>query len=125
MRKAIIFLLIIIVVISIKSIFLLYNETIDTTNSQLVELKEKNLKQLEKYKTKYGNATYGLVAFILDKIRIYSIPFSILAFTIVGLHYIIRNKKFGNNIESATFKGDIHNYFNNMSSATISICISN
>ena len=125
MKKTIIFLFIIIMVISIKNISLSYNETTIAANSQLVELKEKNIKQLEKYKRKYGNDTYGLVAYILNKLRIYSIPFCFLGFAIVGIHYIIRNKRFGSNIKSITFESNFFNYFNNMPSITISICISN
>ena len=48
----------------------LTSETTTTTN--LVELKDKALKSLEDYQIAYGDNTYGLAAYILNIIRIYS-----------------------------------------------------
>ena len=66
----------------ILGMFLFVNKTYaaekaidDTTESKLVEIKETQTKSLEDYKEKYGSDAYGLVAFILNKVRIYSIPF--------------------------------------------------
>ena len=55
------------------------NETTDRaideeTESQLVELKENVANSLEDYKEKYGSDVYGTVAYILNIVRIYSIP---------------------------------------------------
>lgn len=48
------------------------------TESKLVELKEKELSTLEDYEETYGSKSYGLTAYILHKVRIYSIPFCFL-----------------------------------------------
>lgn len=60
------------------------------TKGQLTEIKDKELKSIEDYKESYGSDTYGLVAYILDKVRIYSIPFTILGIAISAIYrYVI------------------------------------
>ena len=46
------------------------------TESKLVEIKESTANSLKDYQEKYGSDVYGLVAYILNIIRIYSIPIS-------------------------------------------------
>ena len=64
------------------------------TESQLVEIKETQTKSLEDYKQKYGSDAYGTVAYILNIVRIYSIPFCFLGITIGAIHqYVIGIRK--------------------------------
>ena len=56
------------------------------TESQLVEIKETQTKSLEDYKAKYGSDSYGLVAYILNLVRIYSIPFCFIGIAIGAIH---------------------------------------
>lgn len=64
------------------------------TESKLVEIKETQTKSLEDYKTKYGSDSYGLVAYILNLVRIYSIPFCFLGIAIGAIHqYVIGIRK--------------------------------
>lgn len=64
------------------------------TESQLVEIKETQTKSLEDYKEKYGSDAYGTVAYILNIVRIYSIPFCFLGITIGAIHqYVIGIRK--------------------------------
>ena len=56
------------------------------TKSELVEIKDKSLKSLDDYNVAYGNKTYGLVAFILNIIRIYSIPLCFLGIAISAIY---------------------------------------
>ena len=64
------------------------------TESKLVEIKETQTKSLDDYKTKYGSDSYGLVAYILNLVRIYSIPFCFLGIAIGAIHqYIIGIRK--------------------------------
>ena len=66
----------------------------NTTESKLVEIKESQAKSLEDYKAKYGSDTYGFVAYVLNIIRIYSIPFCFLGIAIGAIHqYIIGIRK--------------------------------
>lgn len=62
--------------------------------SQLVQIKENAVNSLEDYKVKYGSDAYGLVAYILNLVRIYSIPFCFLGIAIGAIHrYIIGIRK--------------------------------
>lgn len=74
-----------------------YSETkvIDEkTESKLVEIKETQAKSLKDYQEKYGSDAYGLVAYILNILRIYSIPFCFLGIAIGAIHrYIIGIRK--------------------------------
>jgi len=66
----------------------------ETTESKLIELKETQAKSLEDYKQKYGSDAYGLVAYILNIVRIYSIPFCFLGIAIGAIHqYVIGIRK--------------------------------
>ena len=56
------------------------------TGSTLVELKEKEMKSLEDYKETYGSDAYGLTAYILHKLQIYSIPFCFLGIMVGGIY---------------------------------------
>lgn len=65
-----------------------------TTESKLVEIKETQLKSLEDYKEKYGSDIYGFVAYILNIVRIYSIPFCFLGIAIGAIHkYVVGIRK--------------------------------
>lgn len=67
-----------------------------TTDStvNLVKMKDKELKTLQDYQEAYGNNTYGLVAYILNIIRIYSIPFGFVGIAISGIYrYVIGIRK--------------------------------
>ena len=69
-------------------------EVEQTTTGKLIEIKEKELNTIEDYKEAYGSDAYGLTAFLLNKIRIYSIPFGFVAIVIAGVYqYIIGIKK--------------------------------
>ena len=66
----------------------------EKTESRLVEIKETQTKSLEDYQEKYGSAAYGLVAYILNIVRIYSIPFCFLGIAIGAIHqYVIGIRK--------------------------------
>ena len=94
----------IIVIFVIMIIGLFANNIIYASNTQadltgdstvnLVKMKEKELKSLEDYKVAYGNDTYGLAAYILNVIRIYSIPFGFVGIAVSGIYrYIIGIRK--------------------------------
>ena len=68
---------------------------IDAENeSKLIEIKENAAKTLEEYKQKYGSDAYGLTAYILNIVRIYSIPFCFLGIAISAMYqYMIGIRK--------------------------------
>lgn len=59
------------------------------TKSELVNIKNKEMKSLEDYQKSYGSTTYGLVAYILNKVRVYSIPITILGIAISAINQYI------------------------------------
>ncbi len=66
----------------------------EETKSQLVEIKDKELKSIEDYNEAYGSSTYGIVAYILDKVRVYSIPVAFLGIAIAAIYqYVIGIRK--------------------------------
>lgn len=71
------------------------NRAIDEeTESQLVELKENVANSVEDYQEKYGSDVYGTVAYILNLVRIYSIPLCFLGIAIGAIHqYVIGVRK--------------------------------
>ena len=85
-------------------------EVDQTATGKLFEIKDKELKTLEDYRNAYGSDSYGLTAFLLNKVRIYSIPFGFVTIIIAAIYqYIIglkkldvRDKGFGLMIASIT-----------------------
>ncbi len=66
----------------------------EKTESKLVEIKDTQTKSLEDYQNKYGSDSYGLVAYILNIVRIYSIPFCFIGIAIGAIHqYVIGIRK--------------------------------
>ena len=60
------------------------------TESTLVKMKERELHSLDDYKKAYGSDSYGLTAYILHRVQIISIPFTILGVLIAAVYdYII------------------------------------
>ena len=52
------------------------------TESTIVELKEKEMKSLSDYQERYGSKSYGMTAYILHKVQVYSIPFCFLGIVV-------------------------------------------
>ena len=71
------------------------NELIDDgSTSQLIEIKDKEKKELQDYNEAYGSETYGLTAYILSKVRIYSIPFCFIGIAVGAIYqYVIGIRK--------------------------------
>lgn len=68
--------------------------TSETATTNLVEIKDKALKALKDYQAAYGDNTYGLVAYILNIVRIYSIPFGFVGIVFAAIYrYVIGIRK--------------------------------
>lgn len=64
------------------------------STSKIIELKEKDLKSLEDYNITYGSESYGMAAFILNKVRLYSIPLCFVGIAISAIYqYVIGVRK--------------------------------
>mgnify|MGYP004561250463 CR=1 FL=1 len=64
------------------------------TESRLVEIKENTKKELQDYEKAYGDKSYGLAAYILNKVRIYSIPCCFIGIAVGAIYqYVIGIRK--------------------------------
>jgi len=92
MKKSVIIVTLIITILTICFLFATpvhaENEVVidNETESQLVEMKEKSQKSLEYYKEKYGSDAYGLTAYVLHMVSVYSIPLCFLGIAISGIY---------------------------------------
>ena len=91
MKKVIAIFLIMFCLFSFYSVFASNAQVIDKeTSSKLVEIKEKELKELEDYQEAYGSESYGMTAYVLNKVRIYSIPCCFIGIAISAIYqYVI------------------------------------
>ena len=71
------------------------NETLtEETTGKLIELKEEELQSLEDYKAAYGSDSYGMSAYILNKVRILSIPLCFVGIAISAIYqYVLGVRK--------------------------------
>lgn len=71
------------------------NELASTNvQGELKEFKEKSSREMQDYVSRYGSQTYGMTAYILDKIRIYSIPFCFIGIAVGAIYqYVIGIRK--------------------------------
>ena len=89
MRKKIVLILSFIILIIIANVFIcnnVYATNKTSTESKIVEVKEKEMKSLEDYEETYGSKSYGLTAYILHKVQIYSIPLCFLGIIISAVY---------------------------------------
>jgi len=91
MKKVIAIFLIMFCLFSFYSVFASNAQVIDKeTSSKLVEIKEKELKELEDYQEAYGSESYGMTAYVLNKVRTYSIPCCFIGIAISAIYqYVI------------------------------------
>ena len=70
------------------------NLTETSTATELYEIKEGVASSLEEYKEQYGSAVYGTAAYILNTIRIYSIPFCFVGIAVGAIYqYVLGIRK--------------------------------
>ncbi len=73
-----------------NNIYAAETETDSGPESELIKLREKELKTLEDYEETYGSKSYGLTAYILHKVQVYSIPLCFLGILVGAiLDYVI------------------------------------
>lgn len=91
---AIVMLLMTIVIFGCSHVYATENIIDGPNESKLIKIKENTAKSLEDYKQKYGSDAYGLTAFILNLVRIYSIPLGFLGIAISEMYqYVIGIRK--------------------------------
>ena len=91
---AIIILLFTIILFGYNQVYATENIIDEKNESQLIKIKENSAKTLEEYKEKYGSDAYGLTAYILNIIRVYSIPLCFLGIAVSAMYqYVIGIRK--------------------------------
>ena len=91
---AIMMLLMATVILGCGQVYAAENIIDEQNESKLIKIKENTAKSLEEYKQKYCSDAYGLTAYILNIIRIYSIPLCFLGIAISAIYqYIIGIRK--------------------------------
>ena len=66
----------------------------EETTGQLYKMKEKELNSIEDYKAAYGSDSYGMAAYILNKVRIFSIPVCFVGIALSAIHqYVLGIRK--------------------------------
>ena len=74
-------------------------QDVQREQGSLLKLKENQAKSLEEYKQKYGSDSYGLTAYILHIVQIYSIPFCFLGIIISIIYKVIIGSRHLENAE--------------------------
>ena len=62
------------------------NTTNSETTSEIMKIKDGMQQGMDKYIEDYGSESYGMVAYILNIIRIYSIPFCFVGIAVGGIY---------------------------------------
>ena len=99
MKKVLVALLIFIILLGISTISIANNTVIENQEEsnivgEVSKLKEKAKSELDDYVERYGNEGYGLTAYILKKVQIYSIPFCFLGVAISAIYqYVLGIRK--------------------------------
>ena len=66
----------------------------ESAASTLVDIKDGQLKTIDDYKAKYGSDTYGMVAYILHLVQVYSIPIGLVGIAFCAIfEYVIGMKR--------------------------------
>lgn len=87
-------LLILMIILGCNQVYATEKIIDEQNESQLIQIKESAAKTLDEYKQKYGSDAYGLTAYILNIIRIYSIPFCFLGIAFSAIYqYVIGIRK--------------------------------
>ena len=90
MKKVVAIFLVVFCLFSIYSVYASGTQVIDNeTTSKLIEIKEKELKEIEDYNEAYGSESYGMTAYILNKVRIYSIPCCFIGIAISAIYQYV------------------------------------
>ena len=91
---AIIILLMTTVIFGYNQVYAAENVIDEKNEGQLIQIKESAAKTLDEYKEKYGSDAYGLTAYILNLVRIYSIPLCFLGIAVSAIYqYVIGIRK--------------------------------
>ena len=96
MKKLVATFIIILLFLSFGTVFAMEEKNMMETNtaSQIVEESQEVNNDIDEYTRKYGSKEYGMTAYILNKVRLFSIPFCFVAVVICALYqYILGTRR--------------------------------
>lgn len=97
MKKVVISIMVIaIVLLSLGTVLAVEEKNVleTETASQLMDMKEETKTELDEYNRKYGSESYGMTAFVLNKIRLYSIPLCFIGIAVGALYqYVLGTRR--------------------------------
>ena len=96
LKKIIWIMVVVIAFFSSVTVFAITGEQVLESNqaTELVEMKESTKQKMDEYIEKYGSSAYGVAAYILNGVRIYSIPFCFVGIAIGSIYqYVIGIRK--------------------------------
>lgn len=95
MRKVVVTLFVVMCVFFSCSVYAKTDNVLaDSATGQLVEIKEKEMNELADYNEAYGSEAYGFTAYMLNKVRIYSIPLCFVGIAVGAIwQYVIGIRK--------------------------------
>lgn len=98
MKKVLVGCIILLIVLSMGAVYATAGNSTEVLSAdaggELTNFKDETAKELQDYTERYGSETYGFTAYILNKIRIYSIPFCFIGIVVGAIHqYVIGIRK--------------------------------
>lgn len=96
LKKVVILLIIALMIMGMTSVYAVGGEEVLNSDqaAEIVQMKESSKAKLEDYIDKYGSTPYGVAAYILNILRIYSIPTCFLGIAIGSIHqYVLGIRK--------------------------------
>lgn len=96
LKKIIVMIVAIFVIYGSVSVFAITGEQVLESEqaTELLEMKESTKDKMQEYIEKYGSMPYGVTAYILNGVRIYSIPFCFIGIAIGSIfQYVIGIRK--------------------------------
>ncbi len=96
LKKIIIMLVIVFTILGVTTAFAITGEEVLDSDqaTELLEMKESTKDKIQEYIEKYGSTPYGITAYILNGVRIYSIPFCFIGIAIGSIfQYVIGIRK--------------------------------
>ena len=85
-----------IVILSLGTVYAVEEKNILETNttSEIIEMRDETKTKIDEYTRKYGSESYGMTAYILNVVRIYSIPLCFVGIAVGALYqYVLGTRR--------------------------------
>ena len=95
-KKVIVLLIVALMIMGIYSVYAVDGEEVLNSDqaAEIVQMKESSKSKVQDYIDKYGSTPYGVAAYILNILRIYSIPTCFIGIAIGSIHqYVLGIRK--------------------------------